>query len=549
MNKTIFVLLGLYSFLAQGIYSQPVSMELAQRVAENFFLTQSPSKSILSMQVSRWGDREQPTLYAFSLSDCWVLVSGDKRTQPILAYSEQKSQKFPSAEEMPEGMSFLLECYNEQVEALRNEAIKRNYNLQWDLFSDTTHRVSINRSVIVAPLLERNGNENIWRQIGNNTTGVGSQIAKSYNKFCPPANNNSYDCDNTPVGCVALATGQVMWYWQWPHAAVVQDSNHNPITRILDWNEMPYKLTNSSSLVEADMIANLLHDIGILLNMTYTCGGSHTSSSNISPVLRSNYLYHADSLRHRKYYSDSIWIELMKNELNESRPIIYGGHSSNVGHEFVVDGYNSDNYFHANMGGSFTDGYYNLSFIILSQNQSMIINIYPQYPSCSPLVIPYNDVWNTKFEIQNGGSITIGNRTISANQQGVIYSGESIHLTNGFHVERGANVHIAIRDMHCQRNSTSNRIKSLSSTHSQVGKIIDSTHFHKLILSPNPATDILEISSTELISHNTIYTLTGQPVLQTTDTEINVSAFPAGMYIVRAITTTGEQLQSKFIKQ
>jgi len=75
-------------------------MELAQRVAENFFLTQSPSKSILSMQVSRWGDREQPTLYAFSLSDCWVLVSGDKRTQPILAYSEQKSQKFPSAEEM-----------------------------------------------------------------------------------------------------------------------------------------------------------------------------------------------------------------------------------------------------------------------------------------------------------------------------------------------------------------------------------------------------------------------------------------------------------------
>ena len=68
-------------------------------------------------------------------------------------------------------------------------------------------------------------------------------------------------------------------------------------------------------------------------------------------------------------------------------------------------------------------------------------------------------------------------------------------------------------------------------------------------LSPNPTKDILEMSSTKLISHSTIYTLTGQPVLQTADTEINVSALPAGMYIVRAVTTTGEQLQSKFIKQ
>ncbi|MBR1809266.1 MAG: T9SS type A sorting domain-containing protein [Paludibacteraceae bacterium] len=32
-------------------------------------------------------------------------------------------------------------------------------------------------------------------------------------------------------------------------------------------------------------------------------------------------------------------------------------------------------------------------------------------------------------------------------------------------------------------------------------------------------------------------------------TEINVSSLPAGMYIVQAITTDGEQQQGKFIKQ
>ena len=46
-----------------------------------------------------------------------------------------------------------------------------------------------------------------------------------------------------------------------------------------------------------------------------------------------------------------------------------------------------------------------------------------------------------------------------------------------------------------------------------------------------------------------LYSLSGQPVLQITKTEIDVSSLPSGMYIVRAITVDGELLQAKFIKQ
>ena len=72
---------------------------------------------------------------------------------------------------------------------------------------------------------------------------------------------------------------------------------------------------------------------------------------------------------------------------------------------------------------------------------------------------------------------------------------------------------------------------------------------NSLYISPNPVNAILTVNSTEDLSAITIYSLSGQPVLETSKIEINVSSLPAGMYIVRALTTESEQLQCKFIKQ
>ena len=68
-------------------------------------------------------------------------------------------------------------------------------------------------------------------------------------------------------------------------------------------------------------------------------------------------------------------------------------------------------------------------------------------------------------------------------------------------------------------------------------------------ISPNPVHDILTINSTEILENIAIYNLAGQCVLQTKQTEINVSELPNGIYLLRAITTAGEQRQAKFIKQ
>lgn len=68
-------------------------------------------------------------------------------------------------------------------------------------------------------------------------------------------------------------------------------------------------------------------------------------------------------------------------------------------------------------------------------------------------------------------------------------------------------------------------------------------------ISPNPVTHVLNIHVNEKLSQVNIYNLNGQCVMQTAQTDIDVSALPQGMYILRAETTGGNAHQTKFIKQ
>ena len=452
MRNKIFFLIGLCIFVYQRSFSQVVSQDNAQRVAEHFFESTNSANHRYPMQVHPWGSRDMPTMYVFYLSDQWVLVSGDRRVRPILAYSDANAGEFPAEEDMPPAMLYMLEWYSRQIDALRREATDVEYNTLWDSYLDANNRNINNRSVVVSPLLIRNGHENVWNQFGNNTMGASAEITKCYNKFCPPVNTSTQNCDHAFTGCVALATSQIIWYWQWPYAAIVEDDNSNSLLRIYDYSLMPYQLTNSSELAEADMVANLLHDVGVAVNMTYGCSESTAYPALIPSALQDVYGYHCSNLLYRSNYSNSQWINMMKGELDASRPISYGGHNDRGGHRFVVDGYNTDNTFHINYGrGGSHSGNYSIDSIYsgLNQLQSMVMNIRPNYPSCNSITIPSSNVWNTHFLIQNGGAINVGNRVVTNGMKGCILSGEYVNLTSGFQVKAGAEVYIAVKDMHC----------------------------------------------------------------------------------------------------
>ena len=461
MTRKLLYLLSALLSLFSPICAQQVSPETALRVAGIFMQNNMPAatRNASAIKVTTnsasvvkpMGKISQsPVMYAVSQDSMWVLVAADERVTPILAYSDANAGTFPEENDMPDGMIALLEWYEQQIQFLRDSTNLTTSHKGWKRYQIIPDSLVL--EAVVSPLLYRDGKENIWNQSGLN--GGGATADKCYNKFCPLY----HDGRKTIVGCVAVAMGQLMWYWQWPEIAVVEDDNENTLIREYNWDYMPAELRDTTPVEHVDMVANLLHDVGVSVNMNYGPsgeGGSSASPSRIPNALKETFSYNSDELVYRDDYA-ALWLSKLKRNLNNGYPILYGGRSSRGGHRFIVDGYNSDDAFHINYGwGGSQNGYYILETIVdqpfeFYSSQSAVLNVYPNYPDCAPREVSQNEMLDSKFAIQNGGGITISNTTIESNQEGVIYSGEYIKLTNGFHAALGCNLHIAVKDVHCE---------------------------------------------------------------------------------------------------
>lgn len=444
MKKTIKLLL-LCILICSDVHSQTVSLEMARQVAEIFWHANSSESTRGPIKVQPWRESVQPTMYVCSLSDRWVIIAGDRRAQPILAFSEGKNSTFPSEDEMPPAMLYLINGYNEHIETLRHDNTVRTDHPDWAIYAGSKSQSLPNRSVIVSPLLARNGNENIWGQDGNNSANP--DTAKVYNKFCPSNNG----CAHSVAGCGAVALGQIMWYWQWPYA---KKRNflpyHNRLVCTYNWDLMPYQLTNESSLDEANMIATLLHDIGEAENMSYGCSESSSNLPDILNALRNTFYYNADNIKERSNYADSTWLRLIKDNLDAQRPVFYRGRTVLGNHFWVIDGYDSNNYFHMNFGWSGeSNGYYSLPADV-NNSHAMIINITPNYEFyCSPFTVPWSDQWPTNFTIRHGGGITLYQIVIENDMHGYIFSEDYVKLDIGTYIALGAEVYIEIQGSRC----------------------------------------------------------------------------------------------------
>ena len=461
MKSKLYLLIVLL-VLSISTFAQQVSIETVQRVA-NMFVQNNTRAAMSSASITNTTTSsasvikpigkvaQSPVMYAVSQDSVWVLVSADERVTPILAYSDANVGMFPEEEDMPDGMIALLEWYEEQIQYLRDSTKITTIHEGWQTYqaiSNTTETKNF-----VSPLLYRDNKENIWNQSGLN--GGGATADKCYNKFCPLY----HDGRKTIVGCVAVAMGQLMWYWQWPKIAIMEDDDENTLIREYNWDYMPAELRATTPIEHVDMVANLLHDAGVSVNMSYgpsAEGGSSASPSLIPDALRGTFNYNSDGLIQRNNYASS-WLSKLKENLDKGYPILYGGRdSADKGHRFIVDGYNSNDAFHINYGwGGYQNGYYILETIVNKpfeyySSQSAVLNVYPNYPDCAPREVSQNEMLDSKFVIQNGGGLTIGEDVVVENdQEGVIYSGEYVKLTNGFHAKSGSNLHIAIKDMKC----------------------------------------------------------------------------------------------------
>ncbi len=353
--------IALLIFGVSLITAKPVDEHTAALAGQTFLLsktTEPVSKPSVDLEliyteksdeISEYGKiRDKIFYYVFSSgSSGFVIVSGDDQVFPILGYSGESAFDLNN---IPHNVQKWLEEYKIQIRDVIDLEIPATPEIEeaWENYTkgvSATHA----KAAGVGPLVKTK-----WNQ------------APYFNSQCP---------GNSPTGCVATAMAQIMKYWNYPATGSGFHSyNHNRYGTLsanfgsttYQWNAMPNTLSGNNSAV-----ATLMYHCGVSVDMDYSpqSSGAYVIS-DMSPVQHCSeyalktYFGYKKSIRgvERIDYSQSQWINLLKNELNAGRPMLYAGFGSGGGHAFVCDGYDNNDYFHFNWGwgGSF-DGYFHIN--------------------------------------------------------------------------------------------------------------------------------------------------------------------------------------------
>ena len=264
-----------------------------------------------------------------------------------------------------------------QKSRVLSDQISKNESM-WDEFITQDWSVLkhyLTWETAVAPLLK-----SLWRQ------------GYPYNLYTPEINGK-----NCPVGCVATATAQIMYYWKYPRFGEqffsyywttgdkilsARFDHEYPWNKMLDQYNDPL---NPPSAEQIDIIARLCSDIGIAQSMEYKSNGSiPKGAGNLALVSFFKYSQNIERVGRQYYDSWNEWFQVFKEQLDKKWPVYLGTRKKGggTGHAVVVDGYRTNggiNQVHVNLGWGF-GGYYTLDDIVGAygtDTDSANINIHP----------------------------------------------------------------------------------------------------------------------------------------------------------------------------
>lgn len=379
MNKIFksFVLAALL-LLSVGASARHVSPADARKVAETF-LRRSGCKFSGSL-VDRTAEMKFNNMYLFTADEGgFVLVSADDCAKPILGYSP--TDRF-ATKDVPAPVAAWLAGYEEEIAHLSQCGGKAVS--QWG----TLLRGSMPKAVMdsaVGPLMTTRWNQSPY-----------------YNDLCPTDSAN--ESGHTYAGCTAMATAQVMKYWNFPERGYGSHSYEHSDYGTLEadfgntaylWDDMPNVLNSSSSQAEVEAVATLVYHVGVAVEMDYGPERSGAAlenknlitSASAENALREFFKYKSDI--YSVYQSDfepNEYLQLLYNELNHRRPFLYAGDGeTGGGHAFVMDGYDTTGAFHVNWGwGGYCDGFYavgalNPSSYSFNRRDRAVIGIEPSH--------------------------------------------------------------------------------------------------------------------------------------------------------------------------
>jgi PKD repeat protein len=344
--------------------ANPVSSTQAQMAGTNFYkLNTTKNISTVSLAYTEASSGGNPLYYVFNINanDGFVIVAADDASHPILGYSDKGHYDNMN---LPANFKGWMNIKAKQLADIQTRHLTATSDItnEWTSYTNAKRNTKRSRlnSNAVSPL-----SNVIWNQGG------------PFNGMCP---------GGSVTGCCATAEAQIMQYWKYPLHGILGNTynentpqysnNYGVISRnfyadTFHWANMPDTINGPNNDV-----ALLMYDCGISLDMNYAPGGSNAEV--ICPNSFSNFA--ADSVsdqtaywkffgynRHtlqgfyKAQFTDTVWITMLENELNNHRVVQYTG-GGDIGHTWVCEGYDTNTFFFMNWGwGGSPNGYFSLN--------------------------------------------------------------------------------------------------------------------------------------------------------------------------------------------
>ena len=332
--KKIIVLSAVLALGAGFAGAEQISESQAAAIAGKFIKVDKRQRSVTKAS-------SNAAYYVFNSSvndGGFVIVSGDDRFPEVIGYSTVGHY---DTQYVPEALSDGLQAFTAYVNAVR------------DGKAAVMPVVLADAQPVVAPLVKSE-----WDQDA------------PYNRFTPVDSKYDIHC---PTGCAATAVAQVVNYHKYPatgFGSFSYESAYGTLSadfssHTYDWantlDKYSYNYSDKYNEEQANAVARLMSDVGISLKMNYQPEASGAYETDIAEAMSTYFGYKTETV-YRESMPDEEFVARLKSALDRHLPVPYCGASLSSGHEFVLDGYDTNGFFHVNWGwGGVSDGYYSLN--------------------------------------------------------------------------------------------------------------------------------------------------------------------------------------------
>jgi len=365
-------LLVLFSFLIAAFSgsADEVNQSTAAQTGLNFWASKAATVKETPAILKSYTitDQNAPVYYVFDIyPEGFVIVAAEDAVKPILAYS---FEGFYQADNQSPAFSGWMQQYTQFINSCRSEQRKAEKSVAdaWALYSSPVSPDTKAGTKAVLPLVTTRWDQGTY-----------------YNYSCP-AHASGPD-GHCVTGCVATAMAQVMKYWNYPESGFGSHSYEHPFygTLAVDFSAATYNwagMTNTANSTSKVPISLLMYHCGVSVEMNYSPASSGSYTELAKDALKNYYHYRSTiALLEKNDYTWVEWRQIIMDNLDDGKPLIYSGSGSGGGHAWVCDGYQDTSNFHMNWGwGGYNNAYFDLDNLTdFPSGHQIVANIIPNF--------------------------------------------------------------------------------------------------------------------------------------------------------------------------